>query len=77
LYLNHLAVQNQFEAPEFIAYLAYLQYWSKPEYAKFLSYPGPSLRALELLQQKKFRAAIVMPGLVMKMMEEGSKARPE
>ena len=38
------------------------------------SYPGPTLRALELLQQEQFRKDILMPGVVHRMMEEGLKA---
>lgn len=37
-------------------------------------YPGPTLRALELLQQKQFREDILKPEVVMRMMEEGVKA---
>jgi len=72
-YLNHLASHNMFDKPEFIAYLDYLQYWRQPEYAKFLSYPGPALRALELVQQEKFRADIVKPQVMMNLIEENLK----
>ena len=37
-------------------------------------YPGPTLRALELLQQEQFRKDILMPGIVHRMMEDGLKA---
>ncbi|OCK76701.1 mediator of RNA polymerase II transcription subunit 31 [Lepidopterella palustris CBS 459.81] len=73
-YLNHLATQKLLDKAEFIAYLNYLQYFSQPKYAKYLTYPGPTLRALELLQQEQFRKDILMPGLVHAMMEEGIKA---
>ncbi len=38
MYLNHLATQKVFDQAEFIAYLDYLQYFRKPEYAKYLTY---------------------------------------
>lgn len=46
--------------PALVAYLAYLQYWSRPEYARFLTYPT-CLAALELLQSAEFRATIAAP----------------
>jgi len=36
VYLNHLAQQKMLDKPEFVAYLAYLQYFQAPPYAKFL-----------------------------------------
>lgn len=73
-YLGHLASQKYLEDPAFIAYLAYLQYWSQPPYSKFLSYPGPTLKHLELLQQERFRKEILSPALAMQLMEEEIKA---
>lgn len=32
-----LASKKYFEQPGFVEYLAYLQYWKRPEYAKFIS----------------------------------------
>lgn len=46
--------------PALVAYLAYLQYWQRPEYARFLSYPA-ALAALELLQAPEFRTAMASP----------------
>ncbi|KAK7914427.1 mediator of RNA polymerase II transcription subunit 31 [Apiospora marii] len=63
-YLNHLASQKLLSEPTFVAYLDYLQYWNKPPYLKFLTYPGPTLKHLELLQQEKFREDIISPDLV-------------
>ena len=61
--------------PRFIAYLSYLHsYWRMPEYAKFLSYPGPTLKALELLQVEKFRKDILSPEVVARMVEGGMRA---
>ena len=60
-YLNHLASQKLLQDPAFVAYLEYLQYFTKQEYVKFLNYPGPTLKALELLQQERFRAEILSP----------------
>ncbi|KAK8061402.1 hypothetical protein PG994_007768 [Apiospora phragmitis] len=63
-YLNYLASQKLLSEPTFVAYLDYLQYWNKPPYLKFLTYPGPTLKHLELLQQEKFREEIISPELV-------------
>ncbi|CCT70014.1 related to SOH1 protein [Fusarium fujikuroi IMI 58289] len=73
-YLNHLASQKLLSQPAFVAYLGYLQYWSKPPYLKYLTYPGPTLRHLELLQQETFRQQIISPDVVRALMEEGMKA---
>lgn len=35
------------------------------------SYPGPTLRALELLQQERFRKDILIPETVAKMASDG------
>jgi mediator of RNA polymerase II transcription subunit 31 len=56
--------------------LAYLQYWKEPEYAQYLSYPGPALKTLELLQQESFRKQILTPALQMHLIEENIKAKP-
>ncbi|KKA27951.1 hypothetical protein TD95_001196 [Thielaviopsis punctulata] len=77
LYLNHLASEKYLQKPEFVAYLDYLQYWSKPPYLKYLTYPGPTLRNLELLQQERFRTDILSPDLVQRMMQEGIAATAE
>lgn len=74
LYLNHLAAQKYLSRPEFVAYLDYLQYWAKPPYVKYLTYPGPTLRHLELLQKESFRRDILSPDLVERLFEEGAKA---
>lgn len=60
-YLNHLASQHLFQDRSFVAYLDYLQYFTTPEYTKYLNYPGPTLKALELLQQERFRQDILRP----------------
>ena len=74
MYINHLAVLKLLSQPSFIAYLAYLQYWTKPPYIKYLTYPGPTLRHLELLQHKRFRQDILSPDLVQRLTDEGAKA---
>ena len=74
LYLNHLASQKLFAQPAFVAYLSYLRYWSRPEYVKFLAYPGPTLKALELLQEERFRTEILSPDVVGRLMREGVEA---
>ncbi|KAB2570272.1 putative mediator of rna polymerase ii transcription subunit 31 protein [Lasiodiplodia theobromae] len=73
-YLNHLAVQKYLDNPDFVAYLDYLQYFARPQYAKYLTHPGPTLRALQLLQQEQFRKEIIMPDTVGRMIEEGVRA---
>ncbi|KAK3393160.1 SOH1-domain-containing protein [Podospora didyma] len=76
-YLNHLASRKFFEKPEFIAYLKYLQYWTRPPYLKYLQWPGPTLKHLELLQQEKFRQDIISPDLVQALIAEGMKTGVE
>jgi mediator of RNA polymerase II transcription subunit 31 len=56
-----------------VAYLSYLQYWSHPPYLKYLTYPGPTLKHLELLQQERFRQDILNPEIVGMLMEEAMK----
>ena len=76
-YLNHLASQHLFQDPAFVAYLDYLQYFIQPEYLRFLNYPGPTLKALELLQQERFRTEILSPDLANTLANEwveGSKS---
>ena len=75
-YLNHLASQHLFQDPAFVAYLDYLQYFTRPEYLKFVNYPGPTLKALQLLQQERFRTEILNPHLAVVLANEwveGSK----
>ena len=76
-YLNPLASQILLEDPAFIAYLQYQQYWTHPPYLKYLMYPGPTLKHLELLQQERFRREIIDPGVMMALAGEGSKAAME
>lgn len=73
-YLNHLAVLKLYDDPAFIAYLGYLQYFKESEYVKYLLYPTATLKALELLQQEKFRKAILSPETVARMIEGGVRA---
>ncbi|KAF3764993.1 hypothetical protein M406DRAFT_70500 [Cryphonectria parasitica EP155] len=73
-YLNHLAAQKLLQQPAFIAYLKYLQYWRKPPYLRYLAYPGPTLRNLELLQQEQFRKDIISPAVVQELVGQGLKA---
>lgn len=69
-YLNYLASQKLLQDSNFVEYLKYLQYFTRPEHARYLSYPGPTLKALELLQQEKFRQDILSPDLVARLAEE-------
>lgn len=45
------------EKPEFLNYLRYLEYWRRPEYAKYLVYPN-CLHVLTLLREPRFRQEI-------------------
>ncbi|KAI4252748.1 MAG: hypothetical protein LQ352_004104 [Teloschistes flavicans] len=69
-YLNHLASQKLLQDSSFIEYLKYLQYFNKPEYIRYLSYPAPTLKALELLQQERFRQDILSPDVIARLAEE-------
>ncbi|CAO1599904.1 MAG: hypothetical protein LQ349_004419 [Xanthoria aureola] len=69
-YLNHLASQKLLQDSTFVAYLNYLQYFAQPEYTRYLSYPGPTLKALELLQQERFRQEILSPDIVAHLAEQ-------
>ncbi|EOA90106.1 Mediator of RNA polymerase II transcription subunit 31 [Exserohilum turcicum] len=73
VYLNFLAQQKTLDRPDFVAYLAYLQYFQQPQYARFLHHPGPTLRALQLLQQERFRQDILAPGLVDRLVIQGQR----
>ncbi|KAL1797570.1 hypothetical protein ACET3X_004176 [Alternaria dauci] len=73
VYLNYLAQQKTLDKPEFVAYLGYLQYFKDPKYIKFLHHPGPTLRALEWLQQERFRQDILAPGLMDRLVIEGQR----
>ncbi|KAG6019205.1 hypothetical protein E4U40_007290 [Claviceps sp. LM458 group G5] len=76
-YLNHIASQKLLSQPAFVAYLDYLQYWTRPPYLKYLTYPGPTLRHLELLQEERFRQDIMSPDLVRWLVEEDMRAAVE
>jgi mediator of RNA polymerase II transcription subunit 31 len=53
------------DAQAFAAYLAYLySYWKTPEYSQFLTHPGPTLRALRLLQEDTLRRDIILPQVI-------------
>ncbi|KXJ94006.1 SOH1-domain-containing protein [Microdochium bolleyi] len=76
-YLNDLASQKLLSDPAFVAYLEYLRYWTRPPYLKYLTYPGPTLKHLELLQQEKFRQDIISPELAQVLAAEGVRASVE
>lgn len=63
-YLQHLAGRKLLDDPSFLAYLDYLSYWRRPEYVRHLLYPAPSLAALELLKDPRFRKDILAPETV-------------
>jgi mediator of RNA polymerase II transcription subunit 31 len=76
-YLNHLASQKFFSEPAFVSYLDYLQYWKEPPYLKYLTWPGPTLKHLQLLQQERFRQEIISPDLAQLLFDEGERATAE
>ena len=58
------------EAARFARYLKYLhKYWRTPQYVKYLTHPGATLRNLELLQQEQFRKDIIRPDVIAKLFE--------
>lgn len=66
-YLAHLAATRMLQRDSFVAYLCYLNaYWRQPHYSRYLPYPGPTLRALEMLQQDQFRKDILRPEVLQK-----------
>ncbi|KAI9001858.1 mediator of RNA polymerase II transcription subunit 31-like protein [Hyaloraphidium curvatum] len=56
-YLQYLAQRGFMKDRAFVNYLDYLQYWRRPEYAKFIVFPD-SLAILDLLQYEAFREEI-------------------
>lgn len=65
--------EPEHDASKFASYLSYLyDYWRKPEYARFLTHPGATLRNLELLQQEPFRGDIIRPDVIEKLLAAGS-----
>lgn len=56
-YLQELANRGYLDKPDFIDYLAYLAYWTQPQYAKYLQFPQ-CLHHLALLAQPTFRNAV-------------------
>ncbi|KAI9730466.1 MAG: hypothetical protein M1818_008161 [Claussenomyces sp. TS43310] len=60
--------------PPFVAYLAYLRYFAQPPYTKYLTYPGPTLKNLELLQSERFRREILSPEVVAALVRSGVEA---
>ena len=57
-YLHIMLVQrNYFGDPNFVNYLKYLMYWTRPEYIKYIRYPQ-AIHFLRLLQDQEFRAQL-------------------
>lgn len=68
-YVHFLAQNDYLSDPSFLAYLDYLNYWRKPQYAKYLVYPN-CLHILTLLQSPDFRKQIVNPALMNTLMND-------
>ncbi|SCZ88868.1 BZ3500_MvSof-1268-A1-R1_Chr2-1g04694 [Microbotryum saponariae] len=56
-YLHSLAQQGHLDDPTFLNYLAYLAYFQRPRYARFVHYPL-CLQHLDLLKLESFRHAL-------------------
>ncbi|CAM9339676.1 unnamed protein product [Phaeothamnion confervicola] len=59
-----LAQNRYFDDPAFLAFLRYLSYWKRPEYAKFVTYPH-CLGFLDILNDSEnelFRKELAMEG---------------
>jgi len=56
-YLHWLALNKYLDDPAFVAFLRYLSYWRRPEYARFLVYPQ-ALAILELLGRAEVRREV-------------------
>lgn len=69
MYVHYLAQNKYLDSPEFLAYLDYLEYWRKPENAKFLAYPN-CLHILKLLHQPLFRQEVAKVDLAKAIMDE-------
>ncbi len=77
-YLTYLASTKILQQPAFVAYLKYLQYWTKEPYLQYLSFPGPTLRVLEMLQHEDFRRDVLRPEIGARLAEallEGAQRR--
>ncbi|KAG5183544.1 SOH1-domain-containing protein [Tribonema minus] len=59
-YLHFLAQQRYFDDPAFMAFLQYLTYWRRPQYAKYLMYPHCLAMLDALLNSKRFRSELLM-----------------
>ena len=65
---SHITEETDSDAAKFARYLSYLHsYWRTPEYSKYLTYPGATLRNLELLQQEQFRKDLIRPDVIAKL----------
>jgi len=73
-YLSHLAGNKTLQQPEFVNYLSYLLYWTRDPYVQYLSFPGPTLRILELLQEESFRRDVLRPDIGQRLAEEFLRA---
>lgn len=68
-YIWFLVQRNFFGDHEFMNYLKYLLYWTRPEYAKYIRYPQ-GIQFLILLQDPDFITYISIAQNVMKIQEQ-------
>jgi hypothetical protein len=62
-YLQFLVQHSYFEKEAFVNYLTYLQYWQRPEYAKFVMYPH-CLYFLGLVVNETFRVQVRLNSVI-------------
>lgn len=78
-FIAYLEYLQYFQEPKYLKYLQYVN-WRGPRYSCLLNtndcsrYPGPTLRALELLQEERFRKEIIIPAVVEAMVNSGIEA---
>lgn len=70
------AEDDNSDAAKFARYLKYLLYWSRPEYAQYLTHPAGTIRNLELLQNEQFRKDIFREEMNVRL-EEGFTGRAD
>ena len=73
-FIAYLEYLQYFQDPKYLRYLQYVFHKSTVSIMRLtlaFRYPGPTLRALELLQQEQFRKDIINPALVQTMIDEG------
>lgn len=75
-FLAYLQYLHYFRQPKYLPYLQYVpikrRAWCDADTCN--RYPGPTLRALELLQEEQFRKEILSPAVTERLWNEGLEA---